>query len=105
MENIYNKLIERLQENIDQPAITKIFKYSIEDLQDNPDKLKEIVNYLKLHEGKYTDFNVHTWIDEETMRPIFMLQLYINESLAKHLVLTRLEKTIQYLLEQKEKTQ
>ncbi len=102
MNYIYDKIIERLQQSVDRPSLTKFFKFNIEDLQDNPDRLKEIADYLKLHEGKYTDFNLDTWIDEETMKPVFMLKLYLVEDFAKHIISTRTEKAIQYFLNQKD---
>lgn len=94
--NIYEKLAERLQQSVDRPSIHKFFKYSLEDLQDNPDRLKEIADYLTTHEGKYTDFEFLTWIDEETFRPVFMLRLYLCEENAKHIVKNLERKIIKY---------
>jgi hypothetical protein len=102
MNYIYDKIIERLQQSVDRPSITKLFKFSIEELQDNPDRLKEIADHLKLHEGKYTDFDLHTWIDPDTFKPVFMLQMFLNEDFKRHIVSTRTEKTIQYFSNQKD---
>jgi hypothetical protein len=102
MNYIYDKIIERLQQSVDRPSITKLFKFSIEELQDNPDRLKEIADHLKLHEGKYTDFDLHTWIDPDTFKPVFMLQMFLNEDFKRHIVSSRTEKTIQYFSNQKD---
>jgi hypothetical protein len=96
MKNIYNQIAERLQQSVDRPSLHKFFKFSIEELQDNPDRLKEIAEYLQKHQGKYEDFTIHTWIDEETFKPIFMIQLYLSEEYRVHIVSTRIEKTIEY---------
>jgi hypothetical protein len=98
--NIYDKIVERLQQSVDRPSIQKFFKYSIEELQDNPDRLKEIADYLSLHEGKYQDFELLTWIDEETFKPVFMLRLYLGEEYAAHIIRTREAKVIQYFQNQ-----
>lgn len=102
MNYIYDKIIERLQQSVDRPSITKFFKFSIEELQDNTDRLKEIADHLKLHEGKYEDFDLYTWIDPDTFKPVFMLQMFLNEDFKRHIVSTRTEKTIQYFLNQKD---
>ena len=102
MNYIYDKIIERLQQSVDRPSITKFFKFSIEELQDNPDRLKEIADHLKLHEGKYEDFDLHTWIDPDTFKPVFMLQMFLNEDFKRHIVSARTEKTIQYFSNQKD---
>ena len=99
--NIYDQIIERLQQGVDRPSITKFYRFSIEELQDNPDRLKEIADYLSQHQGKYDDFEINTWIDEETFRPVFMLKLYLSKELAHHIVNTRIEKTINYFQQQK----
>jgi hypothetical protein len=94
--NVYEKLVERLQQSVDRPSIQKFFKYSLEDLQDNPDRLKEIADYLTTHEGKYTDFEILTWIDEETFKPVFMLRLYLSEEYAIHIQNNIEKKFIEY---------
>jgi hypothetical protein len=99
--NIYDQIIERLQQGIDRPSINKFYRFSIEELQDNPDRLKEIADYLSQHQDKYDDFEINTWIDEETFRPVFMLKLYLSKEFATHIVNTRIEKTIEYFQQQK----
>jgi hypothetical protein len=96
MINIYNKIIDRLQQSIDRPSIVKFFEFSIEELQDNPDRLRDIAEYLKLHEDKYEDFEIHTWIDSTTMKPVFMIKLYPNEDIRKNIQTGRISKLITY---------
>lgn len=98
--NIYDKIVERLQQSVDRPSIQKFFKYSIEELQDNPDSLKEIADYLSKHEGKYQDFDLINWLDEETFKTIFMLRLYLNDEYAAQVIRTREAKIIQYFQDQ-----
>jgi len=100
--NIYDQIIERLQQSVDRPSIQKFFEFSIEDLQDNPDRLKEIADYLTRHEGKYEDFEISTWIDPEKFKPIFMIKLYPTEEYRKHMSDSRLIKTIEYFQQQKQ---
>jgi hypothetical protein len=83
--DIYDKIIQCFQQSIDRPSIQKFYNYSLEELQDNPDRLKEIADFLTTHQEKYTDFEIITWIDEKTFAPILMLRMYPSEELAKHL--------------------
>jgi hypothetical protein len=96
MINIYNKIIDRLQQSIDRPSILKFFEFTIEELQDNPDRLRDIAEYLKLHEDKYEDFEIHTWIDSNTMKPVFMIKLFPNEDIRKNIHTGRISKLITY---------
>lgn len=82
---VYDKIISDLQQSIDTPSISKFFRYTLEELQDNPNCLQEIANFLITHEGKYTDFKITTWIDEEKFTPIIMLQLQLSEEWAAHI--------------------
>ena len=72
---ITDKIIDKLQKRITKPCLYKFFDYSLEELQDNPDCLRNIISYLELHEGKYEDFDIHTWIDAETFSPRIMIEL------------------------------
>ena len=76
---IYNQLIDRLQQSVDRPSIYKFFQFTMEDLQDYPDRLQEIAVFLERHTGNYEDFRIHTWVDSETFKPMIMLQLYPNK--------------------------
>lgn len=105
MNNIYHQIIERLQQSVDRPSLYKFFKFSIEELQDNPDRLKEIAEYLQQHHGKYEDFDIHTWIDMETFKPVFMIQVYLNEEYRTHIISTRIEKVIEYFTNQQNNQQ
>lgn len=96
MKNITDKIISCLQQSIDRPSIYKFYKYSIEELQDNPDRLKEIADYLLLHQKKYEDFEIDTWIEEDTFKPVIMLRLYISKDYGKYIVTSRVQKLIQY---------
>jgi hypothetical protein len=100
MNTIYHQITERLQQSVDRPSLYKFFKFSIEELQDNPDRLKEIAEYLQQHQGKYEDFDIHTWIDTETFKPVFMIQVYLNEEYRTHIISTRIEKAIEYFTNQ-----
>ena len=59
--------------------VYKRFDISIEDLQDNPSKLMEIVFYLDSFKDKINSYNIHNWIDDFTMRPMIMLELFLKE--------------------------
>jgi len=83
--DIYDKIILCLQQSIDRPSIHKFFRFSAEDLQDNPDRLREIADYLSKHEGKYEDFSIDIWIDEETFRPMIMLKLTPTREYSQHM--------------------
>ena len=83
--NIYDKIITRLQQSADRPSLYKIFEFNMEDLQDKTDRLMEIADYLKLHEGKYEDFSFHTWVDSETFKPVLMIQVTPNEEYRQHM--------------------
>jgi hypothetical protein len=96
MKHIYDQIIERLQQSVDRPSLYKFFKFSIEELQDDPDRLKQIAEYLQQHQGKYEDFEIHTWIDSETFKPVFMIQVYLSEEYRTHIVSTRIEKAIDF---------
>jgi len=98
--NTHNQIIERLQQSVDRPSIYKHFHFTLEDMQDNPDRLMEIADYLEKYKGNYENFRIHTWVDSDTLRPIIMIELTLNEELRKHmkpisgLILRYYEKTI-----------
>jgi hypothetical protein len=96
MSQIYNKIIERLSRSIEKPSLYKFFDFSIEELQDDPTCLTKISEYLRLHEGKYEDFEIHTWVDSETFKPVFMVQVYLNSEYRDKLDFSRIEKTINF---------
>lgn len=100
---INNKIADRLQQSVERPSIFKFFQYTIEELQDHPDRLNNIADYLTLHKGKYEDFDIHTWIDPEKFEPVIMVQLYPNEEFRKHINTSRLQKMINYFQENQEK--
>ena len=83
--NNYDKIITRLQQSADRPSLYKIFNFNMEDLQDRSDRLMEIADYLKLHEGKYEDFSFHTWVDSENFTPVLMIQVVPNEEYRQHM--------------------
>lgn len=70
---IVDKIIEKLKER--KPSLYKFFDFTMEELQDNPEHVLNIVDYLELHKGKYEDFDIHTWIDPETFKPRIMIIL------------------------------
>jgi len=98
---LYDQLIENLRQNASSPKIYKFFKFSIEELQDSPEKLESIVEYLEKHNGKWENFDIHTWIDEETFKPIIMLVLTPAADLQKHMSTKRIKSMINYYEKQK----
>jgi hypothetical protein len=98
---LYDQIIEKLQQNASSPKITKFFKFSIEELQDNPQNLESIVEYLQKHQGKWESFDIRTWIDEETFKPVIMIEITPIAELSKHLDTSRIQKIINYYETQK----
>ena len=49
-------LIQKLKDN-NSPRLYKRFSISMEDLQDNPIKLLEVVTYLDMHKDKIDSYN------------------------------------------------
>lgn len=79
MKEIYKELAEKFLEVKNNPKLCKHFSFSMEDLQDNPKVVEEIVDYLELHKGKYQDYRVIKWIDEATFSPRVMLEITPTE--------------------------
>ena len=79
MKEIYKELAEKFLEVKNNPKLCKRFSFSMEDLQDNPEVVEEIVDYLELHKGKYQDYRVIKWIDEATFSPRVMLEITPTE--------------------------
>jgi hypothetical protein len=71
-------LIQKLQES-KSSRLYKRFDISMEDLQDHPSKLTELTAYLDMHKDKMDSYNVHNWIDDSTMRPMLMLEIFLKE--------------------------
>lgn len=71
-------LIQKLTDS-KAARVYKRFDISIEDLQDNPRKLMEIVFYLNSFKNKIDSYNVHNWIDDSTMRPMIMLEMFLKD--------------------------
>ena len=72
-------LIQKLKDN-NSPRLYKRFSISMEDLQDNPIKLLEVVTYLDMHKDKIDSYNIHNWVDEMTMSPMIMLEMFLKET-------------------------
>lgn len=84
-----------LQQRIDSPCIYKTFDYTIEDLQDNPECLNKIVEYLDLHSDKYEDFDIHFLVQPETFTPSIVIQLYLK-GLHRHVDSNRIKQIIKH---------
>jgi viroplasmin and RNaseH domain-containing protein len=98
---IYDQIIEKLQQNASSPTIIKFFTYTIEELQDNPQNLESIVEYLQKHKDKWESFDIRTWIDEETFKPVIMIEITPIASLRKNINTSRIQKMINYYETQK----
>ena len=78
--NTREKILTRLKERAAQPRFHKFFNFSMEDLKDNPECVKEIEDYLETHKDKIENFHIYSWIDEDTFRPIVMLSIKLKDS-------------------------
>jgi hypothetical protein len=72
-------LIQKLQET-KSSRLYKRFDISMEDLQDHPQKLMEVVMYLDMHKDKIDSYIVHNWIDDLSMSPMIMLEIFLKEN-------------------------
>lgn len=99
---IIDKVIEKLQDRLDKPSLYKFFDFTLEDLQDNPENVRNIVDYLELHKGKYEDFDIHTWIDSETFKPRVMIILLPNTEYRIHMKSNMCNRFIELLQTTKE---
>ena len=67
-------------------TIRKVFKLSVEEMQDNPRKVYTLIrNYIKQYEDKIEDFWFDSYIEEETFAPILVLHVLPIESIRNHL--------------------
>lgn len=79
LDQISNKLKDR------PCSLYKTFEFSMEDLQDNPEKhVIKIQGYLNKHREHYDDFVFHSETDPNTFKPSLTVQLFLNEEHRKH---------------------
>lgn len=83
---LFDKIIEKLKKNTERPYLIKRFDFTLEDLQDNPDQIKTIVDYLELHAGKWEDFEILAQINPDTFKPYVLLVMYLTKDLASYLI-------------------
>jgi hypothetical protein len=83
---LFDKIIEKLKKGTERPYLIKRFDFTLEDIQDNPDQIKNIIDYLESHLGKWEDFDILAQIDSETIKPYVLLILYVEKDLANHLI-------------------
>ena len=89
---LFDKIIEKLKKRTERPYLVKRFDFTLEDLQDDPDQIKTIIDYLELHTGKWEDFEILAQIDPDTIKPYVLLIMYLTKDLASYL--TPVEYTI-----------
>lgn len=82
---LFDKIIEKLKKNTERPYLIKRFDFTLEDIQDNPDRLNDIIEYLERHTGKWEDFEILAQIDPDTFRPYVLLVMYLTKDLASYL--------------------
>lgn len=84
--NIADKVQLRLSEAQANPRLLKFFKFSMEDLQDNPTELlKSITDYFDKHGNDIEDFTFIPYFDEETMAPRLMAVIQLDDEMTKYL--------------------
>jgi hypothetical protein len=65
--------------NTTHVIVRKRFKFSMEDLQDNPQDCKrQLLEYLITHGDKIEKVEIESEYDELTFAPIFTLRCYTN---------------------------
>jgi len=100
------KIIEKLRDlEKSLPTIQKNFSFSMEDLQDFPERcLDEISQYLTLHSEKIEDFFFTSFIEEATFKPVLIMHVIpvasIRENMQNKLFskITSLEDSLENLL-------
>lgn len=85
METTIQKVINKLTHSVENPRLYKTFKFSMEDLQDSPERILEVVNYLEMHKDKIEDYVIHTWTDSESFSPVIMIEVIPNEEFRKYM--------------------
>jgi hypothetical protein len=84
-EIMREKIIEKLKTE-KESYIVKMFSFSMEDLQDNPEEcLREISDYLESIKKKYRDFEFLSWVDEETFAPKLLMIVYPADEIASQM--------------------
>jgi hypothetical protein len=85
--NITDRVKTRLEETQANPQLLKFFKFSMEDLTDNPqESLDTITEYFEMHKDHIEDFSFISYVDEETMAPRIVAVIDLKDSLKQHLL-------------------
>jgi hypothetical protein len=101
MKEIYRELANKFLEANQNPKLYKKFAFTMEDLQDKPEVLEEIVEYLEKHKEKYVDYRILKWVDEATFTPQIMLELTLTSEYSEHINFEN-EKFIKYFYQRHE---
>lgn len=85
--SVFDKIQEKLKDmQTSVKTIDKVFTFSMENLQDNPNKcLSEIKDYLEEHADKIEDYWFTSHIDQHSFKPILTMHVIPVESIAKSL--------------------
>jgi hypothetical protein len=75
--SLLDTIITKLESRVEKPYLIKRFDFTLEGLQDDPNQIGSIVTYLEQHTGKWSDFDILSQIDSETMNPYVLLILYL----------------------------
>lgn len=76
-------LIQKLKDS-KSSRVYKRFDISIEDLQDNPSKLHEVIIYLTMFQDRIESYNIHNWVDDVTMKPVILLEIFLKTEFEIH---------------------
>ena len=82
-----NKIFDKIWDlQTKQPTINKLFPFSLEDLQQDPEGCLEVIeSYLERHKDKIEDFFFESWMDEVSFTPILMMKMVPVPEIARHL--------------------
>lgn len=95
MKNIYRELANKFFEANQSPKIYKKFSFTMEDIQDNPEVMEKIVEYLEKHQDEYEDYRILKWVDETTFAPQVMLEITPKGEILS-LMITDIDKFVDY---------
>jgi hypothetical protein len=76
---IYQKLVNQIQKDIDTPKIVHTFTFTIEEMQDDYACFERIATFLDGHRNQYKDFSITSRIDSDTMYYKVIVTLYLTE--------------------------
>jgi len=91
---IIDSIINKLENRVSRPYIIKKLNYTLEEIQDDPNKLKSIADYLETYSEKWEDFDIITYVDENNFSFIVLLIIYLTPELGAHLKYPLVEKIL-----------